>query len=173
MNSGRNGLPFATSVGFDLSILTRSRKSILSTGRATFDWTGHVDDAFSRLTPFVEAGIANTTADSGLYQRPYTTLGFNTHFRGGAYYDVWKFVKVGAAGYDILPTGQQTVFTRVTHGQSTGSTGQHGPPLLNNRQTTGTAGIAHDNGFSTWIDIFPQPAVDFQLGFKRAASSTT
>ena len=96
------------------------------------------------------------------------TLGFNTHLRGGAYYDVWKFVRVGAAGYDVLPSGQQTVFSRVTHGQSTGGTGQHGPAFLNNQQTTGTASIARDNGFSTWVDVFSHHAVDFQLGFTRS-----
>jgi len=143
-------------------------KEGLSTGRATFDWTGHVDHSFSRLTPFVEVGIANTTADSGLYQRPYTTLGFNTHVLGGAYYDVWRFVRVGAAGYDILPSGQQTIFSRVNHGQTTSSTGQHGPTFLNKQQTTGTASIARDNGFSTWVDVFPQHTVDLQLGFTRS-----
>src|SRR5215469_4904920 len=55
-------------------------KQGLSTGRVTFDWTGHIDHSISRLTPFIEAGIANTTADSSLYLRPYTTFGFNTHF---------------------------------------------------------------------------------------------
>jgi hypothetical protein len=143
-------------------------KEGLSTGRATFDWIGYIDHSFSSLTPFVEAGIANTTADSSLYLRPYTTLGFNAHFRGGAYYDVWKFVRAGAAGFDILPTGQQTVFSRVTHGQGNGGTGHHGPPFLNNQQTTGTASIARDNGFSTWVDVFPQHTVDFQLGFTRS-----
>ena len=142
-------------------------KEGLSTGRATFDWIGHIDHSFSSLTPFVEAGIANTTADSSLYLRPYTTLGFNAHFRGGAYYDVWKFVRAGAAGFDTLPSGQQTVFSRVTHGQGSGGTGQHGPPFLNNQQTTGTASIGRDNGFSTWVDVFPQYVVDFQVGFTR------
>ena len=143
-------------------------KEGLSTGHATFDWTGHIDHRFSRLTPFVEAGIANTTVDSSLYMRPYTTFGFNTHLRGGAYYDVWKFVRVGAAGYDILPSGQQTVFSRVNHGQAVGGTGQHGPAFLNNQQTTGTASIARDNGFSTWVDVFSQHAIDFQVGFTRS-----
>jgi hypothetical protein len=143
-------------------------KEGLSTGRATFDWTGHIDHSISRLTPFIEAGIANTAADSSLYLRPYTTLGFNTHFRGGAYYQVWRFVSLGGAGFDIVPSGQQTVFSRVTHGQASSGTVQHGPPFLNNQQTTGTASIARDNGFSTWVDVFPQHTVDFQLGFTRS-----
>jgi hypothetical protein len=143
-------------------------KEGMSTGRATVDWTGRIDHSISRLTPFVEVGIANTTADSSLYLRPYTTLGFNTHFRGGATYDVWKFVSVGLAGYDILPSGQQTVFSRVTPAQASGATGQHGPPFLNNQQTTGSSSIAHDDGFSTWIDAFPQRPVNLQLGFTRS-----
>jgi len=142
-------------------------KQGLSTGRATFDWTGHIDHSISNLTPFLEAGIANTIADSSLYMRPYTTLGFNTHFRGGATYDIWKFVSLGAAGFAIVPTGGQTVFSRVNHSQN-GGTGQHGPPFLNNQQTTGTASIARDNGFSTWVDVSPHHAIDFQLGFTRS-----
>jgi hypothetical protein len=143
-------------------------KEGLSTGRATFDWTSRIDHSISRLTPFVEAGIANTTPDSSLFLRPYTTFGFNTHFRGGASYDVWRFVSVGASGYDILPSGQQTVFSRVTPAQAGGGTGQHGPPFLNNQQTTGSSSIAHDDGFSAWVDAYPQRTVDLQLGFTRS-----
>jgi hypothetical protein len=143
-------------------------KEGLSTGRATFDWTGRVDHSISRLTPFVEAGIANTTPDSSLFLRPYTTLGFNTHFRAGASYTVWKFVSVGASGYNILPIGSQTVFSRIAPGQASVGTGQHGPPFLNNQQTTGSSSIARDDGFSMWVDAFPQRTVDLQLGFTRS-----
>jgi hypothetical protein len=146
-------------------------KEGLSTGRATFDWTSQIDHSISRLTPFLEGGFANTTPDSSLFLRPYTTLGFNTHFRGGASYAAWKFVSIGASGYDILPSGQQTIFSRVTPAQvsgGTGRTGQHGPPFLNSQQTTGSSSIAHDDGFSTWIEAFPQRTVDLQLGFTRS-----
>ncbi len=143
-------------------------KEGLSTGRATIDWTSHIDHRIGRLTPFVEAGLANTTPDSSLFLRPYTTLGFNTHFRGGASYAVWKFVSIGGSGYDILPSGQQTVFSRVTPVQGAGGSGQHGPPFLNTQQTTGSASIAHDDGFSTWIDAYPRRTVDLQLGFTRS-----
>jgi hypothetical protein len=34
-------------------------KEGLSTGRATFDWTSHIDHSISRLTPFLEGGFAN------------------------------------------------------------------------------------------------------------------
>jgi hypothetical protein len=142
-------------------------KKGLSTGRATFDWSNHFDHSFSDLTPFVELGIANTIPDSRLFLRPYTTLGFNTHFQGGASYDVWKFISVGASGYDILPSGQQTVFSRVIPGQANGGK-VHGPAFLNTQQTTGSASLAQDDGFSIWIDGNPRRSVDLELGFTRS-----
>lgn len=143
-------------------------KEGLSTGRATFDWTSRIDHSISRLTPFVEAGISNTTTDSSLYFRPYTTLGFNTHLRGGASFAVWKLVSVGASGFDILPSGQQTVFSRVLPAQAAAGNPQHGSPFLNNQQTTGSSSIAHDDGFSTWVEAFAGRTVDLQLGFTRS-----
>jgi hypothetical protein len=142
-------------------------KKGLSTGRATFDWTNHVDRSFSRLTPFAEVGVANTIADSQLFFRPYTTLGFNTHFRAGAIYDLWKFFSVGAAGYDILPAGQQTVFSRLVRGPNATAV-SHGPVFQNNQQTTGGADIARDNGFSTWVDARPSRYVNLELGYTRS-----
>ena len=139
-------------------------KKGLSTGRGTFDWTNHVDHSFSRLTPFAEVGVANTIVSSALFVRPYTTLGLNAHFQGGAKYDLWKFFSVGASAYDILPTGQQTVFSRVAHGAAA----QHRRVFEGNQQTTGGADIATDNGFSTWVDASPGRAVDLELGFTRS-----
>ena len=140
----------------------------LSTGRATFDWTNHIDHSFSDLTPFLEVGIANTTPESRLFLRPYTTLGFNTHFQGGASYDVWKFISVGASGYDILPSGQQTVFSRVTPGRGNGGPVHHGRVFENNQQTTGASSIAQDDGFTAFVDATPGRSVDMELGFTRS-----
>jgi hypothetical protein len=138
-------------------------KKGLSTGRATFDWTNHFDHSFSSLKPFAEAGVANTIVSTRMFVRPYTTLGLNTHFQGGATYDVWKFFTLGASAYDILPSGQQTVFSRVTPGQT-----KHNRVFDGSQQTTGSADIAKDDGFSTWIDASPDRAVDFELGFTRS-----
>src|SRR5713226_1654519 len=141
----------------------------LSTGRATFDWTNRFDRTFSQVTPFLEAGFSNTTSDSRLFVRPYTTLGLNTHFRGGAEVDIWKSLSVGAAGYDILPFGNQTVFSRVTKvptGNGAGAT--HGRNFQVSQQTTGTADIARDNGFSTWLGASLTPYLDAELGYTRS-----
>jgi hypothetical protein len=143
-----------------------SRKG-LSTGRGTYDWTNHFDRSFSSLTPFAEIGIANTVTDSLLFVRPFTTFGFNTHFEGGARYSVWKIFSVGASGYDIIPSGQQTVFSKVNPGSSNAAS-SHKPVFLNNQQTTGAADIARDDGFSTWVEAHPGGVVDLELGFTRS-----
>jgi hypothetical protein len=138
-------------------------KKGLSTGRGTFDWTNHFDHSFSSLKPFAEGGVANTIVSTRMFIRPYSTLGFNTHFQGGATYDIWKFFTLGASAYDIVPTGQQTVFSRVAPGST-----NHNRVFNGNQQTAGSADIAKDNGFSTWIDASPGRVVDFELGFTRS-----
>ncbi len=145
-----------------------SRSQGYSTGHATYDWTNHVDHAFSSLTPFGEIGISNTVASSRLFNRPFTTYGFNTHLQGGANYDLWKFFSVGASGYDILPSGTQTMFSKVAHTNGNLAAVSHGRFFQYNQQTTGTADLARDNGFSTWVDASPSSAVDFELGFTRS-----
>lgn len=140
-------------------------KKGLSTGRATFDWNNRVEHSFSSLTAFLEAGFANTVGDSQFFLRPFTTLGYNTHFQGGASYDLNRFFSVGASGYEIVPFGQQTVFSKVD-GKGPNPSG-HGV-FEDNQQTSGPADIARDNGFSTWIDATPSRYVDLELGYTRS-----
>jgi len=139
----------------------------LNTGHATFDWTNHFDHAFNQVTPFFEAGFSNTTQDSRLFVRPYTSYGLNTHFRGGAEIDVWKFISVGAAGYDIAPFGTQTVFSRVV-----GSASANNNPTSRNfnagHQVTGSSSIAADDGFSIWVDASLNKYTDAEVGYTRS-----
>jgi hypothetical protein len=145
----------------------------LNTGHATFDWTNHFDHAFNDVVPFVEAGFSNTTADSRLFVRPYTTFGLNAHFRGGMEVDVWKFISVGAAGYDIAPFGNQTVFSRVvgpssTVGAITGTGAGHGLGFNTGHQTTGTSTIAADDGFSAWVGATLNKYTDAEIAYTRS-----
>ncbi|HJS99289.1 MAG TPA: hypothetical protein VJ756_09365 [Terriglobales bacterium] len=143
----------------------------LSTGRATFDWTNHFDHSFNNLTPFFEAGLSNTVADTQLFLRPFTSLGMNSHFQGGASYQLGRYFNLGVSGYDIQPFGQQTIFSKVANGssQARGSAGasSHGP-FQNNQQVTGASDLAYDNGFSAWIGASPSPFLDMQLGYTRS-----
>ncbi len=141
----------------------------LSTGRATFDWTNRLDHSFSRVTPFLEAGFSNTTSDSRLFQRPYTTLGLNSHFRGGAEADVWKSISVGAAAYDIQPFGNQTVFQprdRNTGWKRRRRYARTELPVQPANHRNGD--IARDNGFSTWVDASLTPYLDAEVGYTRS-----
>jgi hypothetical protein len=131
----------------------------VNTGHATFDWTNRIDHSFDRLTPFVEAGLSNTIADTRLFIRPYTAYGYNGHFRGGAELDVWSSISVGAAGYDIAPFGNQTIIPR----------GRSNNPHIPSQTVTGSASLAKDDGFSTWVDASPSPWLDAELGFTRSA----
>jgi hypothetical protein len=143
-------------------------KKGLSTGRGTYDWTSHFDHPFDSFTPFGEVGVSNTVADTRLFHRPFTVLGFNTHLEGGANYDLWKFISVGASGYSILPSGQQTIFSKVVG--SSGTSSGHGRAFENSQQTTGSAALARDYGFSACIDANPRPYLDLELGYTRSVN---
>jgi hypothetical protein len=138
----------------------------LSTGRATFDWTNHFDHSFNNLTPFFEAGLSNTVADTQLFLRPFTSLGMNSHFEGGASDQLGRYFNMGASGYDIQPFGQQTLFSKVAKGQV--AVPSRGKPFQNNQQVTGSPDLAYDNGFSAWIGASPSPYLDMQLGYTRS-----
>jgi hypothetical protein len=140
----------------------------LNTGHATFDWNNHFDHAFNQVTPFFEAGFANTTPDSHLFVRPYTSYGFNTHFRGGAEVDVWKMISVGAAGYDIAPFGTQTLIPRGRPASPAAMSGK-GKPHIPTQQTTGSASIAKDYGYSAWVDADLNRYMNAELGYTRSA----
>src|SRR5206468_3705152 len=137
---------------------TADKSRGLSTGRATVDWTNHFDRSFSRLTPFGNVGFANTVSDTPLFVRPYTTLGFVTHFEGGAGYRVSRFVDAGASAYAIEPAGQQTVVSQLVT-QSAGSSvkpgknngrGGHQGVFETTHVAVGSPDLVRDNGFSVW-----------------------
>lgn len=154
----------------------------VNTGHASFDWTNHFDHVFNQVTPFLEAGFSNTTRNTRQFVRQYTSYGYNTHFRGGAEVDVWKFLSVGAAGYDIAPFGKQTLYAIGGHfgpnshpgitahpgrgGSSTGSTGTSS----NSATVTGTASLAKDYGYSAWVDATLNRYMDAEVGYTRSAS---
>jgi hypothetical protein len=138
----------------------------LNTGHATFDWINHVDHSFNRVTPFIEAGLSNTTASERLFVRPYTSYGYNTHFRGGAQVDAWKFITVGVAGYDIAPFGNQTLIP-VGSPQS-GNSAQGKNPHVPTQKVSGTASLAKDYGYSAWVDMSLNRFMDAEVGYTRS-----
>lgn len=149
---------------------TGDTASGFSTGRATFDWNNHFDRAVLEITPFVNLGVANTISDTHFFFRPFTTLGLVGHFEGGADYKIWHFVSVGASLYDDLPSGQQKVFSKLIKRQqsSTPSSRRRAGVFENAHETTGSADIDRDNGFSGWFDASPAPFLDLEVGYNHS-----
>ncbi len=166
-----------------VSLPTGSVEKGFSTGRVTADWNNHFDHSFGRLTPFAEAGLANTVSDTRFFTRPFSTLGFVTHAQGGTNIDFARVLRAGAGLYVIAPSGSQKVFSKLV-GQNTGTTPTSGtstqtslPAQASGRTmnvfqsahlSTGGSEIDRDNGFSTWLDVNASAFVDMEVAFTRS-----
>jgi hypothetical protein len=146
-----------------------------STGRATVDWTNRFSHKISSVTPFASAGLANTVSDTSFFVRPFTSLGIVSHFDGGAKFSLSQFVDVGASAYAVRAAGQQTIISKIFKNASTtptsGTTAGTGKnrPFETNREVVGSASLANDNGFSTWLASHAGSTMDFQVGYTRSA----
>ncbi len=166
---------------------TGKKSEGLSTGHATFDWSNYLDHSFGRVTPFGEIGFANAISDTLFFVRPYTTYGFIAHVAGGVRYQIARGVAIGASAYDIAPTGQQTVVSRVVTNASsvastTGSTatstgGSTGNPAGASGKTTGPAsgnagsGMGSNMGASMSADAKTRQETIQTAGMTRGGSS--
>jgi hypothetical protein len=144
-----------------------------STGRATVDWTNRFSHKISSVTPFASAGLANTVSDTSFFVRPFTSLGIVSHFDGGAKFSLSQFVDVGASAYAVRAAGQQTIFSKIFKNATTPPTTTAGSgknrPFENGREVVGSASLANDNGFSTWLAAHAGSNMDFQIGYTRSA----
>lgn len=155
---------------------TGDKSTGFSTGRPTFDWSNWFDHSFSRLTPFVNVGFANTIADTPYFVRPFSSFGYITHVEGGASYKIARRASVGASVYDIAPSGQQRVFSKLlvkaggppAGGQGHGRSGHQGV-FETAGETVGTADIARDHGFSAWFAASPSKYAELEIGYSRSA----
>jgi hypothetical protein len=147
---------------------TGDKSTGFSTGHVTYDWSNLFDHSFGRLTPFVNLGIANTITDTPFFVRPFTSYGFVTHVEGGASYKIVRALSVGASVYDIAPSGQQTVYSKlIKSGHSGTGQGHHGV-FEQASVTVGTADIARDHGFSAWFTVKPWRYTAFEIGYSRS-----
>lgn len=142
----------------------------VSTGRPNFGWNNHVEHAFNRLTPFVEAGFSNGLTDTRLYHRPYSTLGFISQFTGGSMIDLGRNFSVGASLYEVLPAGPQKMFSKLVSkgSSSTAGTGKYGRSYELAAETTGDAALTRDNGGSAWVEFSPDKIFDLQMGYTHS-----
>jgi hypothetical protein len=151
-----------------LAAPTGSTAKGFSSGRANADWTNRFEHSFDRLTPFFEGGLSNAVPDSGLFTRPFTSLGLLTHLEEGGEFEVIKHFMVGGSGYEIVPFGNQKIFSKIVgKGQSGSGKGKNTFDLA--AEASG-AGLTRENGFNTWIAFEPTPLWRVELGFTRSAT---
>lgn len=145
---------------------TGSTTKGLSSGRANADLTNRLEHSFDRLTPFVEAGVSNADPDSQLFTRPFTSLGLITHFEEGGEFELVKHFSVGGSGFEIVPFGNQKIFSKLL---SKGQSGSGKNSFDQSAETSGT-GLTRENGFNSWIAFEPTPIWRVELGFSRSAT---
>src|SRR5262249_38777736 len=169
----REAINYASNV--EATAPTGDKAEGFTTGRATVDWTNSFSHSFSSLTPFANIGLANTVSDTSFFVRPFTSLGLVSHFDGGAKLSLSQFVDVGASAYGVRGAGQQRIISKLFKGQSTTSTTSSSTGTGKNRvfetsgETVGTADLANDHGFSTWLTAHSGSKIDFQAGYTRSA----
>jgi len=149
---------------------TGSTEKGVSTGRVNIGWNNHVEHDFDRLTPFLELGLSNGLTDTKFFHRPFTTLGFVSQLTGGSKIDLGGNFSVGGSLYDVLPSGQQKMYSKLVAKKSTttAGSGKDGRAYETAAVTTGDASLTHDNGGSAWIEFSPGKVVDFQIGYTHS-----
>jgi hypothetical protein len=136
----------------------------MSTGRATWNWNNRAEKDFNRLTPFVEATLGNSLANSKRFRRPFTTLGMVSTYTGGTSIDLFKKLGFEASAYDVLPFGDQKIYSH---------TGKLLDPTKKRAfeqaaVTSGTASLTKDHGFSGDFSINPSKRVAVDLAYNRS-----
>ncbi len=157
---------------------TGSTSKGFSTGRATVDWINRFDHSFGRVTPFGEAGLANTVSDTTFFTRPFTSLGFVTHFQGGAEIDLLRVFQVGGSVYAIEPSGSQKIYSKLVQHIAGTTSAPPAPPTGNsqaNQQFTsahvlsGGADLVRDHGYIAFVRATPAKYMDMELAYTRSA----
>ena len=151
-----------------VSAPTGSTNNGLSTGRAGVDFTNRFAHSFSKLTPFFEGGLANTVPDTAFSTRPFTSLGAIAHLEEGADYEIVKHTYVGFSGYQIVPFGNQKIFSKLVQ-QGGQGTGKGGNTFDKNAETSGND-ITRENGFNTWVGFEPTAMWRAEIGFTRSTT---
>lgn len=117
-----------------------------TTGSVLVDWTSRFSRPVSRLIPFGQIDVANTVPDTPLFYLPYTAEGFNARFEAGADAVLTEIFSTGTSFYYVLPSGNQTLYSREFHGPGTGSGGTGGGPGDSGNGPGGGNGDGSGNG---------------------------
>jgi hypothetical protein len=147
-------------------------KKGFSVGHATWNWGNHLEHGWGNFTPFIDAGVGNTIADTHRFRRAFMTFGYNLSLEAGTGIDVGP-LSFSASAYDVAPWGAQTVVSRVfrcpsgTKCASTGMTTNR-KNYLNSSVSTGSSSLDRDNGFNFGAEFKPAKALDLEFDYSRS-----
>jgi len=165
---------------------TGDRNKGLSTGHATVDWNNFVEKVIAhRVAPYTNFGIASTVSDTNFFIRPFSSSGLVGHGEAGMTLSISRRVYIGGSEYAIVPSGKQTVVSKVvevqtvpqparrtlskSHGHGAGRPKPQPDAILETtREVIGTADLVSDHGSSAWIGIGPLGGLNFTLGYSRS-----
>lgn len=156
-----------------------STTSGFSTGNVLVDWGNRISRPFGRLVPFGQVDVGNTVPDTPTFILPYTAQGTNVRLEGGANYQLTKISFAGASFYDVVPSGEQHVYSRMGMGgesssNSSGDSGMMGSAPTGNQNSfmtnpvTVSNDLTRDHGFSTWFDASLSRYIDMEIGYTRS-----
>jgi hypothetical protein len=124
-----------------------------SSGEVTVDWTNRFRHSFGRLTPSFSAGVGNSLSiglgslpSSDLTNGALSSVGTAAHLREGAEFDLTRRVYLGAAGYQILPFGN------------------------NQASSANATNLVRETGVDTWFGFEPSRVVRMEIGYSRSTT---
>lgn len=133
-----------------------------SGGDIGVDWFNHFDKRIGRVTPFLNAGIANGILNTQLLSQPYRlfqtfhTLGFLADAEAGMDFKLYRGTAVGGSFYELVPSGTQRAFI---NGQTIVNT------LLFPTAANALSEATNDHGYSAWIRLTPARFLYTQVGY--------
>ncbi len=141
-----------------------------STGRMTYDWDNRFEhEFFEWVTPYVAAGLANSVSTTRLFKRPFLTYGHLAHLEAGMDVKLRKSLTFTVSAYEVLPWGEQHVFSRfIRRGSSGTGPASHRRFFEINPETIGTADLTRDNGYSAGLSFSPTRVLDFSVSLTRS-----
>jgi hypothetical protein len=155
---------------------TGNRTHGISSGHATWNWDNKVETDFGPVSPYLQASLANTLANTLSYQRAFTTYGFVSQQKGGLSFDLGKGISLDTNYYNVAPLADQTIFSHVrgkgssnaTAGASTGHGNGKNRVFEDNAVISGSSSLAKDHGFGAGISANPTKRTEWSVDYNRS-----
>ena len=149
----------ALTIGFPTGSVSKG----LSTGAVTYDLDNHFQHGFALvpLAPFLDADIGNSQNNgNGPFhshvQMPFLTFGKMAEVKAGLELQLLDDLTATADGYDIVPWGPQTMYSRILRPGSVGTGGAHNRAFELFPITDGGPGLTRDSGYEISVGYNPR-----------------